>query len=129
MERPDWKGRLEAAKARLDRLDLYPEPVRLEGVRVEVVPWVFGLPGLRRYSGYTLWRTILLRRGDATDDLLTHELCHIWQMQQRPAAAMFAWLRYAYAENPLEREAWEAVRLTRDGDDGLHSENSRFAGT
>ena len=108
----DLEARLELAKTRLDRLDLYPEPVRLEGVRVAVVPWLFRVPGLRRYGGYTLWRTILLRRADATDDLLTHELCHIWQMQQRPAAAIFAWLRYAYAENPFEREAREAVRKT-----------------
>ena len=112
MERTDLEERLEAAKARLDRLGLYPEPVRLEGVRVAVVPWLFGLPGLRRYGGYTLWRTILLRRADATDDLLTHELCHIWQMQQRPAGAMFAWLRYAYTEIAFEREAREAVRKT-----------------
>jgi hypothetical protein len=97
--------RLALAKARLDRLDLYPEPVRIEGVRVAVVPWAFRLPRLRRYQGYTLWKTILLRRHDPTDDLLTHELCHIWQMQERPIAAMLAWLRYAYRDNPFEREA------------------------
>jgi hypothetical protein len=105
--------RLELAKARLDRLDFYPDPVRLQAVRIAVVPWLFRLPRLRRYHGYALWRTILLRRGDSTDDLLTHELCHLWQMQQRPLSAMLAWLRYAYRDNPFEREAREAVRQTR----------------
>ena len=116
MADPDLRSvlqRLALAKTRLDRLDLYPDPVHLEGLRVVVVPWLFRLPGLRRYGGYTLRKTILLRRADATDDLLTHELCHVWQMQQRPVAAMFGWLRYAYGENPFEREAREAARLTR----------------
>ena len=107
---------LAPAKARLDRLALYPEPVRTEGVRVVVLPLFFRLPGLRRYSGYALRCTILLRRSPAkgaSDDLLTHELCHLWQMQQRPAAAMWAWARYRYADNPFEREARRAVAETR----------------
>jgi hypothetical protein len=92
---------------------MYPEPVRVEAVRVAVVPWLFRLPGLRRYDGYALWRTILLRRAESSDDLLTHELCHIWQMQLGPLSAMLAWLRHAYEENPFEHEARQAVRLTR----------------
>jgi hypothetical protein len=104
--------RLSAAKARLDRLSFYPGQVRVEGIRIVVVPWLFRLPGLRRYGGYALWKTILLRHGNPTDDLLTHELCHIWQMQQRPLPAMLAWLRYSYADNPFEREAREAVQQT-----------------
>jgi hypothetical protein len=113
MARTDLEVRLEAAKSRLDRLDLYRDPVQLEGIRVAVLPWVFRLPGLRRYDGYALRRTVLLRRADATDDLLTHELCHIWQMQQRPLAAMLAWLLHSYEKNPFEREARRAVNLTR----------------
>jgi hypothetical protein len=105
--------RLQRAKARLDRLDLYPEPVRLDGVRLVVVPLVFRLPGLRRYQGYALRRTILLRSAEASDDLLVHELCHIWQMQHRPLESMLAWLRYRYRENPFEREARRAAELTR----------------
>jgi hypothetical protein len=105
--------RLQRAKIRLDGLDLYPAPVRLDGVRVVLAPWLFRLPGLRRYQGYALWRTILLRRSDASEDLLTHELCHIWQMQHRPLESMLAWLRYRYRENPFEREARRAVELTR----------------
>lgn len=87
--------------------------MRLAGVRVVVLPWVFRLPGLRRYEGYALQRTILLRSADASDDLLVHELCHVWQMQHRPLESMFAWLRYPYRENPFEREARRAVELTR----------------
>jgi hypothetical protein len=86
-------------------------------VRVVVWPFFFRLPGLRRY-GYALRRTIVVRGpidGVASDDLLTHELCHIWQMQQRPVAAMVAWLRYSYDDNPFELEARHAVRETRVG--------------
>ena len=107
---------LALAKARLDLLDLYPKPVRTDRVRVAVFPLFFRLPGLRPYRGYTLWRTIVLRQSPAegsSDDLLTHELCHIWQMQHRPWAAMWAWVRYRYADNPFEREAREAVAKTR----------------
>jgi hypothetical protein len=82
-------------------------------VRVLVVPWVFRLPGMRRYSGYALWRTILLKRRDASDDLLTHELCHVWQMQHRPWAAIRAWATHSYRENPFEVEARAAVAATR----------------
>jgi hypothetical protein len=108
---------LARAKARLDRLDLYPKPVQIDRVRVAVFPPFFRLPGLRRYRGYTLWRTIVLRQAPiegASEDLLTHELCHIWQMQHRPWAALWAWLRYRYADNPFEREARGAVGATRE---------------
>jgi hypothetical protein len=87
--------------------------VRLEGVRLLVLPGLFRLPGFRRYDAYALTRTILLRSAGASDDLLTHELCHVWQMQHRPLASLLAWFRYAYRENPFEREARRAVELTR----------------
>ena len=85
-------------------------------MRVVICPFFFRLPGLRRYRGYALWRTIVLCdpiEAAASDDLLTHELCHIWQMQHRPVAAMVAWLRYGYDDNPFELEARRAVRETR----------------
>jgi hypothetical protein len=107
---------LARPKARLDRLSLYPQPVRIERVRIVVSPFFFRLPGLRRYRGYALWRTIVLRdpvEGAASDVLLTHELCHIWQMQHQPVVAMLAWLRYGYKENPFELEARRAVRETQ----------------
>ena len=71
------------AKARLDTLDYYPEPVRIERVRIFVAPWFFRIPGFRRYHGYAFWRTILLKSADTSDDLVTHELCHVWQGQHR----------------------------------------------
>ena len=110
---PDERSRLAQAKARLDRLDLYPRPVSFRGVRVFVTPTLFRLPALRRYGGYALWRTILVRDLNASDDLLTHELCHVWQAQHRPLAQLAAWLRYPYRENPFEREARAAVEATR----------------
>lgn len=104
---------LGRAKARLDRLDLYPEPVRIERVRVRVAPWFFHLPGLRRFDGYALVRTILLRRPDATDDLVAHELVHIWQMQHRPVHVVVSYLTTGYARNRYELEARRAVEATR----------------
>ena len=106
-------GSLARAKARLDRLSLYPGPVRIDRVRIVVAPWFFRLPGLRRYHGYALFRTILLRRADASDDLLTHELCHLWQVQHRPAHMVATYLITRYRENPYEREARRAVASTR----------------
>jgi hypothetical protein len=107
------KEALERARQRLDRLDLYPQPVRLQGVRVVVAPWFFRLPGFRRYHGYALRRTILLRSPDASEHLITHELCHIWQMQNRPLHVIWAWLTHRYRNNPYELEARAAVEQTR----------------
>ena len=106
---------LARARARLEPLRLYPRPIRRD-VRVVVLPLFFRLPRLRRYSGYALVRTILLRyppgRG-ASDDLVTHELCHIWQMQHRPVHMVWTYMTTRYRENPYEREARWAVRRTR----------------
>ena len=110
---PGERAALERAKARLDRLALYPEPVAIDRVRVLVSPLFFRIPGYGRYHGYTFARTILVRRGDPTDDLLTHELCHAWQMQNEPVRAVLAWLRHRYRENPYEIEARRAVAETR----------------
>ena len=57
----DLDPRLVRAKARLDRLDWYPRPVRIERVRVLETPWLFRLPWFRRFDGYALHGTILLR--------------------------------------------------------------------
>jgi len=103
------------AKARLDRLDLYPRPVRIERVRVLTVPLLFRLPWFRRFDGYAAWGTILLREppGLAGDDLVTHELCHVWQMQHRPLAMPLSYLRHGYSANRYELEARGAVEATR----------------
>lgn len=102
---------LVRAKARLDRTALYRRPVSLRGVRVWVVPWLFRLPWFRRFDGYSAWWTILLRsrRMIADDDLVTHELCHVWQMQHHPVAMPLSYLWRGYADNPYEREARDAA--------------------
>ena len=103
---------LERAKARLDTLDYYPESVRIDRVRVRVAPWFFRIPGFRRYHGYALWRTILLRSPTASDDLMTHELCHIWQVQHRALHMSWKHLTTRYRSNPYELEARRAVAET-----------------
>lgn len=105
---------LVRAKERLDRLDLYPRPVSIRHVRVLVVPWLFRLPWFRRFDGYALHWTVLLRAEPSPDgDLLCHELCHVWQLQHRPLAMPLSYLRTGYAENPYEAEARGAVEATR----------------
>jgi hypothetical protein len=107
-------GALEDAKARLDRLDLYPQAVRIGHVRVLVWPLLFGLPWFRRFDGYSAWNTIFLREppGAAGDDLVCHELCHVWQMQHHPLAMPLSYLRTGYARNPYELEARRAVQAS-----------------
>jgi hypothetical protein len=115
---PNARAALERARARLDRLDLYPDPVRIDRVRIWTMPVFFRIPRLRRYNGYALWRTILLRRPPgqgASDDLVTHELCHIWQTQNRPLHVLFKFFTTRYRNNPYETEARYAVQATRAG--------------
>ncbi len=107
------RAALARAKERLDRLDYYPSPVRADRVRVVVTPWFFRIPGFRRYTGYALWRTILVRRTDVSDDLITHELCHVWQSEHRPLHTSFKLLTTRYRDNPYEQEARRAVAETR----------------
>ena len=90
--------------------------MRTARVRVVVWPEFFEKPKLRRYQGYALVRTILLRRdpvAGTTDDLITHELCHIWQGQHRRLHMLWTYATTRYAENPYEREARRAVAQTR----------------
>jgi hypothetical protein len=110
---PHERERLARAKARLDALDLYDTPVSIVRVRVFVEPRLFRVPGFRRYRAYAFWRTIVVRDEDASSDLLTHELCHVWQAQRRPLAQLWAWVRYPYRSNPFEREARSAVEASR----------------
>jgi hypothetical protein len=103
---------LARAKARLDRLDLYPRPVSLRGVRIWVVPLLFRLPWFRRFDGYSAHWTILLRSHAllADEELVAHELCHVWQMQHRPLRMPLSYALHGYGGNPYEREAREAAR-------------------
>jgi hypothetical protein len=99
------------AKARLDELDLYRRPVSLRGVRILVVPHLFRVPWFRRFDGYALHHTILLRsRARLADEaLIVHELCHVWQMQHHPVRMPLSYLLQGYADNPYEREARSAA--------------------
>jgi hypothetical protein len=108
---PGKRDALARAKARLDRLALYPRPVSLRGVRVWVAPWLFRLPWFRRFDGYAAHWTIILRSRDllANDDLVTHELCHVWQMQHRPIRMPLSYVVGGYEDNPYEREARSAA--------------------
>jgi len=105
------RAALERAKTRLDGLTLYPRPVSLRGVRVRIAPWLFRLPWFRRFDGYAVHWTILLRSQDrlGDDGLLTHELCHVWQMQHHPVRMPLSYLVTGYEENPFEREARRAA--------------------
>jgi hypothetical protein len=109
---PDLATALARAKARLDTLDWYPEPVRTDRVRVVVAPWFFRIPGFRRYRGYAFWRTIVLKSPNPSDDLLTHELCHIWQGQHRALDVSWKQVTTRYRSNPYEIQARRAVAET-----------------
>jgi hypothetical protein len=99
------------AKARLDSLTLYDRPVRIDRVLVLSTPWLFGLPWFRRFDGYTMWNLILLRSPGLldNDELICHELCHVWQMQHHPVRMPLSYLRFGYANNPYELQATSAA--------------------
>jgi hypothetical protein len=82
-------------------------------VRLVTAAWLFRLPWFRRFDGYATHRAIFLREPpDAAGDLVTHELCHVWQMQHHPLRMPLSYLR-GYADNPWERQARAAAVGTR----------------
>ena len=109
------RGTLERAAERLHRLDWYPRPVRTARVRIAVTPWLFRVPWFRRFDGYATHFVLFFR--DETlaenEDLVTHELCHAWQMQHHPLRMPLSYLVRGYARNPYEDEARRAVAETR----------------
>ncbi len=104
------------AKARLDRLTLYPRPVRIERIRLVVAPALFRLPWLRRFDAYATHLVIAFRSAAASrdEDLVTHELCHVWQMQHHPLRMPLSYLR-GYERNRYELEARMAADQTAGG--------------
>lgn len=111
---------LALAKRRVDRTALYPRPVDLRGVRILIVPWLFRVPGFRRFRGYATRHLILLKGPAVSEQLVAHELCHVWQLQHEPIRV---WLSYArpstfasdrsrYRANRYEVEARAAARGT-----------------
>jgi catechol 2,3-dioxygenase-like lactoylglutathione lyase family enzyme len=113
------RAALERARRRLDTLDLYPRPVSTRFVRVIAAPWFFRLPWLRRFDGYATHFVILVRdpvRSDGgSDDLITHELCHVWQMQHHPIRMPLSYVTQGYDRNPYELEARAAVGDSQHG--------------
>jgi hypothetical protein len=108
---------LVRAKARLDPLALYERPVRIDRVRIVTAGWLFRLPWFRRFDGYAMWNLILLRSPElcADEQLICHELCHVWQMQHRPLRMPLSYLRFGYAFNPYEQEARHAAAAPTSG--------------
>jgi hypothetical protein len=102
---------LQRAKERLDRLDYYPTPVRMDRVRILHAPWFFRIPGLRRFRGYEIGPLILIKRplSEVSDDLIVHELCHVWQDQHRRIRMWTSYLYQGYRDNPHEVEARRAA--------------------
>jgi hypothetical protein len=99
---------LRRAKEHLDRLALYPEPVRIEGVRIRIAPWLFRIPGFRRFRGYATRRNIWLKQPLLDERLVTHELCHVWQLQHEP---LRVWISYARPSTfSADRRAYRANR-------------------
>ena len=86
--------------------------MRIDRVRIVATPWLFRLPWFRRFDGYAVHGAILLRRAESPDDLVVHELCHVWQMQHRPLRMPLSYLLSGYWNNPYERQARAAVELT-----------------
>jgi hypothetical protein len=87
----------------------------MDHVRLVVWPWLFRLPWIRRFDGYAMWGTVALRSAAflADEDLVTHELCHVWQMQHHPLRMPLSYLLRGYGDNPYELEARRAAAETR----------------
>jgi hypothetical protein len=109
------RAHLARARRRLRALRLYPRPVDMRRVRIVETPWLFRVPGFRRFAGYEAGPLILVKRPleEVSNDLITHELCHVWQDQHRRVRM---WLSYAwqgYRHNEHEIEARRAAASTR----------------
>jgi hypothetical protein len=77
-----------------------------------VTPWLFRLPPWRGFDGFATHFVIFLRRADMHEGLVTHELCHVWQMQHHPLAMPLSYLYRGYSDNPNEVEARRAAETT-----------------
>ena len=112
MMRGSATERLRAAADHLNALGLYDRPLDPRRVRIVHAPWFFRLPQMRRFDGYALPECILIRRplDEVSDELLRHELCHVWQMRNRGPLMPLSYAVKGYRDNPYEREARWASR-------------------
>lgn len=114
MTRAEERAALARAKARLDRLGYHPRPVDISRTRIWYLPWLFRAPWFRRFHGYESCGQILIKTplAETPDDLLVHELCHVWQEQHGRLKMWLSYLTQGYASNPNEIEARRAVAET-----------------
>ncbi len=79
-------------------------------------PWLFRIPGFRRFHGYEFGPLIVIRRplDQVSDGLIVHELVHVWQSQHRHLRMWLSYLTEGYRDNRHEVEARAAVTATRD---------------
>jgi hypothetical protein len=107
---PEELAALRRAKATLDALRFYSEPVNIDRVRIVHVPWLFRLPWFRRFHGYEMGPLILLKQplAHSSASLIAHELCHVWQDQDHRLRMWWSYVRGGYADNPHEVEARKA---------------------
>ena len=107
---PEELAALERAKAVLDTLGFYPEPVDLRRVRILHAPWLFRLPWFKRFHGYEMGPLILVKRplDQCAPSLIAHELCHVWQDQDHRLRMWWSYVREGYARNRHEIEARRA---------------------
>ena len=110
------RAHLARAQRRLAHLDRYAAPVRMRHVRILHAPWLFRIPGFRRFGGYEAGPLIFVKRPleEVSNDLITHELCHVWQDQHRRVYMWLSYLWQGYDHNEHEIEARECAARTRD---------------
>jgi hypothetical protein len=109
------RAHLARACRRLEPLRLYPHPLRMRHVRILHTPWLFRVPGFRRFHGYECGPLILVLRplAEVSNDLIVHELCHVWQDQHRRTRMWLSYLWQGYRNNEHEVEARRAAASTR----------------
>jgi hypothetical protein len=98
------------AKARLDQLDLYPDPVRIDRVRIVVWPWLFRLP-CRRYCRYVVH--LLEIAPDVNDVVIWNEpnSSRFWRPQFTDDGVSAA----APAYEKLLAECWDELHAFKPG--------------
>ena len=90
--------------------------VNLRHVRIVHAPWLFRIPGFRRFHGYEIGPLVFVKRPlpEVSNDLITHELTHVWQDQNRRIRMWLSYLWQGYRDNEHEVQAREAAASTRD---------------
>ena len=106
------RDHLARAARRLDSIGLH---VDMRRVRILHAPWLFRIPGFRRFGGYEIGPLIFVKRplAQVSNDLITHELTHVWQDQNRRVRMWLSYLWQGYRNNEHEVQAREAAAGTR----------------